>query len=265
MPKLETGYGSVSYAVQEPLAPWLETPETILFHHGVGARRQCWAGWMPTLIDRYRIVAFDLPGHGASPTAHGLLNMETMAAAVLNLADAVGAERFHLVGESVGGTVALQVAVGHGHRLTSLTVSNGAHLGASIQSLENWRGLIEGPNGMPAWSDMMMKQRFYPDALSTQQSDWYRRQQAEADGATILALAEALVGTDLGEAVRTIHTPTLLLHPDSSPFIPVPVMADLQARIPNARLQVFAHARHGLPFSHAGRCAATLREFLDSV
>jgi pimeloyl-ACP methyl ester carboxylesterase len=55
----------------------------------------------------------------------------------------------------------------------------------------------------------------------------------------------------------------LLLHGDSSPFIPVSVMADLKSRLPDARLQVFAHARHGLPFSHAKECARVLRGFLE--
>jgi pimeloyl-ACP methyl ester carboxylesterase len=59
--------------------------------------------------------------------------------------------------------------------------------------------------------------------------------------------------------------PVLLMHGDSSPFIPVPVMTDLKARLKEARLQVFAHARHGLPFSHGRQCAATLRAFLAEV
>lgn len=265
MPMLETDDGAVSYALREPTSPWLGEAETILFHHGVGACGPCWGGWMPALLERYRLLTFDLPGHGASPVASGPLSMDRLAATVLALADAAGCERFHLVGESIGGTVALKVAVEHGPRLRSLTISNGAHLGASIENLENWRGLIDGPGGMASWSAMMMERRFHADALSAAQRDWYQRQQATADGATVLALAEALVGTDLGEAARGVDVPTLLLHPDSSPFIPVPAMADLHARLPRARLQIFAHARHGLPFSHAAACASVLRDFLDGL
>ena len=59
-----------------------------------------------------------------------------------------------------------------------------------------------------------------------------------------------------------LKPPLLLLHPDASPFIPVPVMADFHARVPGARLHVIGHAKHGLPFSHAGLCSALLRDFL---
>ena len=265
MPNLETRCGTIAYTLHQPMLPWVEAPETVLFHHGVGARQQCWGGWLPVLNDRYRVLTFDMPGHGASPPAGAAFGLADLADTVFALAETADAERFHLVGESVGGTVALQFAATHGERLLSLTVSNGAHLGASIESLENWRGLIEGPGGMPAWSEMMMHQRFFPGALTTEQQAWYQRQQSEADGSTVLALAEALVGTDLGAAVRDIAVPTLLLHPDSSPFIPVPVMADLYGRLPTAQLRIFPRARHGLPFSHAGQCAAAMLEFLNSL
>jgi pimeloyl-ACP methyl ester carboxylesterase len=73
-----------------------------------------------------------------------------------------------------------------------------------------------------------------------------------------------LVGTDLTDRLSGIACPTLLLHPDGSPFIPVPVMAALHRLLPDARLEVIGRARHGLPFSHDVRCAALLRSFLDS-
>ena len=62
-----------------------------------------------------------------------------------------------------------------------------------------------------------------------------------------------------------VTCPVLLLHlhPDSSPFIPVETMAGLKRALPDARLQVFAHARHGLPFSHAAECAAAVAGFID--
>ena len=60
-----------------------------------------------------------------------------------------------------------------------------------------------------------------------------------------------------------MKVPTLLLHPDSSPFIPVPIMADLHALIPGAQLRIFPYAKHGLPFSHADECSQALRAFLD--
>ena len=71
--------------------------------------------------------------------------------------------------------------------------------------------------------------------------------------------------TDLRAKLPAVTCPVLLLHGDTSPFIPVSVMVAMHAALPDSRLQVFAHARHGLPFSHARQCAESLKEFLESV
>ncbi|MDA1098751.1 MAG: alpha/beta hydrolase [Proteobacteria bacterium] len=266
MPQLDTGAHRLHYEIVDLTAPWVEAPETIIFHHGVGANWRCWLGWAAALQDNYRLVAFDLPGHGQSQPGDGAITIDAMVGDVIALADALNGtgncEKFHLVGESVGGTVALRTAIEHPDRLLSLTVSNGAHVGGSIRNLDFWHALIEG-EGMPAWSDRMMSHRFFEGALTAPVWAWYRAQQASADPATVLALLKTLVGTDLSRQLPALGLPTLLMHPDSSPFIPVPIMADLHALLPNARLRVFPHAKHGLPFSHAGECSTTLRMFLN--
>jgi pimeloyl-ACP methyl ester carboxylesterase len=171
-------------------------------------------------------------------------------------------QRFHLVGESIGGTVALAAALARPQRIATLTVSNGAHLGASIQRAEAWqRQLDEG--GVKAWSDAFLRDRFHDDALSADQRAWFAAQQEKWPRESILNALRVLIGTDLSARLKDIAQPTLLLHPDGSPFIPVPVMADLHRLLPDAELNVIGHSRHGLPYSHATVCASLLRAFLD--
>ena len=93
---------------------------------------------------------------------------------------------------------------------------------------------------------------------------WFAEQQEKWPRESILNALGVLIGTDLSSRLKDIRCPTLLLHPDGSPFIPVPVMAELHRLLPNAELNVIGHARHGLPYSHAKRCASLLRTFLDS-
>ncbi len=268
MAELDTGAHRLHYEIIDLTAPWIEAPETILFHHGVGAQWRCWLNWAPALQDQYRLVMFDLPGHGQSQPGDDTITIDAMVADTIALADAADCAKFHLVGESVGGTVALQTAIGHPDRLLSLTVSNGAHVGGGIQNLDFWHDMINGKEeggGMGAWSDRMMSHRFFPGALPPETDAWYRSQQASADPATVLALMATLVGTDLSAQLSQVALPTLLMHPDSSPFIPVPTMADLYAQLPNAQMRIFPHAKHGLPFSHGAECSQTLRSFLDGL
>ena len=117
---------------------------------------------------------------------------------------------------------------------------------------------------MKAWSDAFLHDRFHDDALSPERRAWFASQQEKWPRASILNALSVLIGTDLSSQLKDIRCPTLLLHPDGSPFIPVPVMAELHRLLPHAELNVIGHSRHGLPYSHAALCASLLRTFLDS-
>ncbi len=167
------------------------------------------------------------------------------------------------MGESIGGTVALAAVLARPERIASLTVSNGAHLGASIQRVEAWRRQLD-TGGAKAWSDAFMTDRFHDDALSPERRAWFAAQQEKWPRCSILNALGVLVGTDLTSRLREIRCPTLLLHPDGSPFIPVSIVAELHRRLPDAELNVIGRSRHGLPYSHAHQCAMLLRDFLGS-
>jgi pimeloyl-ACP methyl ester carboxylesterase len=264
MPTLSVPDCELHYEVIDLTPPWLAAPETILFHHGLGATSGSWSGWLPALVDAFRVITFDMRGHGRSshPQAGAPLSFERLVGDLLAVADAVSVQRFHLVGESIGGTVALQAAIDHPARLRTLTISNGAHIGGSINNLGDWQQRIDG-GGMVGWSEHMMHCRFFDGAIPPHMWEWYGREQARASSDVVLRAARMLAGADLSGRLGGVKLPVLLMHGDSSPFIPVPVMADLKSRLADARLQVFAHARHGLPFSHARECSRMLRAFLD--
>lgn len=260
-----TKQGSLHYDVVDQTAPWRATGEAILFHHGIGSCAEIWRGWWPPLIEQYRLVAFDMRGCGRShiPTADFAWSLDLLVDDLFAVADAAGVERFHLVGESMGGTIALAAALAKPQRIATLTVSNGAHVGASIEGVKVWRRQLD-EGGSRAWSDAFMPNRFHDDALSPRERAWFATQQAQWHRDSILNALSVLLGTDLSGRMKDIRCPALLLHPDGSPFVPVHVMADLHRLLPDARLNVIGHARHGLPFSHASQCASLLRTFLDS-
>jgi len=264
MPSLISSGCELHYQMHDLTPPWLEDKHTVIFHHGLGATSGTWAGWFPALADRLRIVTFDMRGHGRSahPAPDAPLSLDLLASDLMRIADEVRAPRFHLVGESIGGTIALLAALDHPDRIRTLTISNGAHVGGSIRAIDDWKQIMDS-RGMPGWSQHMMRGRFFDDAINADMRRWYEREQAEVSSDFVFRAVRLLAEADLSARLSELRVPVLLLHGDSSPFIPVAVMADLKARLPEACLQVFAHAKHGLPFSHARECSQLLRTFLE--
>jgi pimeloyl-ACP methyl ester carboxylesterase len=255
---------SLDYELIDIAAPWMTPGETVVLHHGVGASRELWAAWLPALVDRYRVLRFDMRGHGASTWAEGApsLTLDTLTDDLFAVMDAAGVEQAHLVGESIGGTIALNAALRVPERIHTLTVSNGAHLGASIQAVQDWRAIIE-TRGMAGWSAHLMPRRFFEDGVPSAVAHWFETLQASAHPEAVFQMLAALVGADTTDQLPGLRPPLMLLHPDSSPFIPLPVICDFMARVPAARLHVIGRARHGMPLSHARTCAALLRDFLS--
>lgn len=98
---------------------------------------------------------------------------------------------------------------------------------------------------MAAWAEMMMPLRLDRARVPEAKYRWFERVQREASADAVLDLADLLIGTDLTGELGLIRTPTLLLAPAQSPFVPLPVMEEMHARIPGSELQVFTDARHG--------------------
>ena len=264
MAYVQTAQGALHYEVVEHTAPWQVQGLPVLFHHGIGSSSLLWRGWYPALVDRFPLAIFDMRGCGRShiPDAGFDWSLDLMIEDLFAVADAAGLKRFHLVGESIGGTVALAATIARPDRIATLTVSNGAHLGATIGRVHAWQKQLDA-GGPAGWSKAFMPDRFHADALSRERWEWFEAQQAQWPRNSILEALGVLIGADLTPRLGEIGCPTLLLHPDGSPFIPVPVMAELHRLLPNAELNVIGPARHGLPFSHASQCAALLRAFLD--
>ena len=264
MSTIETGSGALYYDVCDVVPAWIEQPQTIIFHHGIAANTHIWVNWLPVLATRYRLVRFDMRGFGRSvqPRSDYRWSFDALVDDLLKVADAAGAERFHLVGESIGGTVALACALAAPQRLLSLTLSNAAARGGLVGNVKGWRETI-AQEGQAGWARLLMESRFYPGALDPALHAWYLRVHETCSLDAVLGLADLLLGADLTPRLREIGVPALLLSPQASPFIPLEVMASMRAAIPAAELQVFAHSRHGLPLSHGRACAEVLAAFLS--
>ncbi len=108
--------------------------DVILLVHGYGGDRNSWLFLQEPLAAKYRVYALDLPGHGTSAKDVGDGSLGTLADAVTGVLDALGADRAHLVGHSMGGAVALAVAGRDPGRVASLTLIAPSGFGSGINA-----------------------------------------------------------------------------------------------------------------------------------
>ena len=265
MPFIETDDGArLRWLVDDLTPPWVAEPPTILLHHGIGSTAEIWWRWLPELATRWRIVRFDARGLGRSrlPPGGPVPTIGRMTADVMAVAAAAGVERFHLVGDSMGGTVALHAAAHRPDAVLSVMAISAAWRGGRIERAGEWARHIEA-HGMAGWSDLMMRERFGYGALEDDEEAWIRALQAAEDPAGVVAATAMLLASDIAADLPRIACPALLVYPDDSPFIRLSTLPDLQACWPGIEPEVIPSARHSIASSHALALSRRLGAFLD--
>src|SRR5262245_56906260 len=94
----------------------------VLFIHGFGADRSTWTFTLRTIANGARVVAVDLPGHGRSSTDVGSGEIPFLADVILAFMDAAGLAGPHIVGHSLGGAIALDLATREPVRVSGLSL-----------------------------------------------------------------------------------------------------------------------------------------------
>ena len=179
----------------------------VVFHHGVGARLEIFDAWMPIIAARHPVARFDMRGFGRSvvpPQAHEW-TMDELIADLLEVSEtAFGTGPVHVMGESIGGTIALAAGLGHPARFTSVAMSNAAIKGGHIGYAPGWRAELARV-GIEGWSKRLMEMRFVPGAVPEEAIAWFGEVQAKSHPHVVVGLGELLIGTDLTSELRHLQ------------------------------------------------------------
>ena len=124
-----------------PLNVRLEGPEgapMLMLSHALGGSVDLWRETAPLLAERFRVVRYDARGHGASGAPEGDYSVEIMARDALSILAAIGAQKVHFVGLSMGGMVGMWLAAHASTRIDRLVLANTtAHIPAA-EMLNGW-------------------------------------------------------------------------------------------------------------------------------
>jgi 2-hydroxy-6-oxonona-2,4-dienedioate hydrolase len=125
-------------------------PETLVLMHGTGGHLEAYARNIAAFARHYRVIAFDLPGHGYSTLTERDLEFDAYVTHLLGLLDTLGIKRAHLNGESLGGAVAVKFAAVHPNRVGKLVLNTPGGLPARPEVLDRLRTLSQQAANEPS-------------------------------------------------------------------------------------------------------------------
>ncbi len=228
-------------------------PPLVLIH-GAGGRYDHWPPGVRRL-DAAAVYAPDLPGHGRSGGV-ARENIGAYAADVLALADALGLSRFVAAGHSMGGAVALQLALDAPGRIAGLAlIASGARLRVAPDLL----GGLDG--GAGAAIDFIITHSLGPD-VDTSIRQLARRQLHAVDPATLRADYAACDAFDVRDRLGEIAAPALVACGTADRMTPLSFGEHLAMRLPAAELRIFEGAGHMLPAERPDALARALGGWL---
>lgn len=240
-----------------------ELARTAVLVHGWCGSGSGWRPLMDALPDGYRAFAPDLRGTGASDRPADGYTIEQYAADVFALLVARDLHGIDLIGSSMGGAIALSLALDHPDRLRSLTLISPVPA----------EGL---PHGGPDSADVRLAARTQRDAARWMSAAYHARpvsteaveQGAEAlmsvsDGHYWQSL-EAMERFDVSGRLGQLAVPTLIMGGDSDRVISLEALVRMRRAIPNCGLQVFWRVGHSPRAEAPEHFRAVLFEFLDS-
>lgn len=230
----------------------------VVLIHGAGGRGAVWTRQLAALADVGRLLALDLPGHGATG-GPGRPSVGDYAAWVLGFLDAAGVERAVLGGHSMGGAIAQTLALAHPERVAGLIlVGTGARLRVLPRILELFRDdPLNGPDfvGSLSYSPTTPRERV-----------------VEADRALretppLVTLGDYLACDrfDVMGEIGAIHAPTLVVVGRDDRLTPPKYAAHLATTIPGARLVEVEGAGHFAQLEQPDAVNAALRAYLLSL
>lgn len=212
----------------------------------LGTSKAVWEPQLPSLTRHFRVLRFDLPGHGGSTSdvlpdpEPGRTTVGDLVSLVLALADHHGWDRFHYAGISLGGAVGAHLAAQHPDRVASLAlVCSSAHFGpaepwyerADLVRLKGTAPLLEtSPSrwfATAAFADTPFGRRLLGNL-------------ADADPVGYAACCDALADYDLRPELAAISSPTLVVGGTLDMATPLEHARELAEGIPHAVLKTIA-------------------------
>jgi 3-oxoadipate enol-lactonase len=217
----------------------------LVLSNSLGSTLDMWERQMAALTPHFRVIRYDLRGHGASPIPPGPYDIADLGADVLALLDTLGVDRAHIGGVSIGGQIGMWIAANAPDRVKRLVV---CCTSPRFEPPEAWaaRAATVLADGTAAIADAVVSRWFTP-TFATEFPGFVRRMRdmiANTPAEGYAACCGAVERTDLRPSLTSIEAPTLVIAGADDAAAPPEQAERIAGAVPGARLAVVERAAH---------------------
>jgi 3-oxoadipate enol-lactonase len=242
-----------------------EGPRALICIHGVGSYLEAWDGVAARLGDAFRLLRFDLRGHGRSSRVKGRYEIDDFVGDVLALADHVGFDQFDLAGFSLGGLIAQRLALTRPERLRKLvllatvagrTQDERERVAARLAALESGDRGSHYDASLSRWLTEGFQER-HPELVAQ-----LRQRNADNDPDCYAAAYRVLAQTDFGGLLDRISMPTLIATGEDDQGSNPRMANFMHQSIRQSQLAILPGLRHSILIEAPDAVASLMRGFL---
>jgi 2-hydroxymuconate-semialdehyde hydrolase/2-hydroxy-6-oxo-octa-2,4-dienoate hydrolase len=245
--------------------------EPVVMLHGSGPGVSAIANWqhnIGALAQRFRVLAPDIVGFGATQRPDDVVySLRTWTDQIWAFLDAHGIEKTAIVGNSLGGRIALQMATDCPDRITKMVLMGAPGVGMTLT--DGLAALRAYEPSHDAMRDLLRNYFAVDPAMITDELVAIRYEASIADGAyeayRAMFFDPRHTGSELGiteDEARAITTPALLVHGREDRVVPMQVSVTMLGLLPNADLHVFSACGHWTQIERAEEFSALVSDYL---
>jgi 3-oxoadipate enol-lactonase len=242
----------------------------IIFIHGFPFNKSIWKMQVKELKDNYRVISYDIRGHGNSDAGNGDFSIELFVKDLLSLMDALKIDKTMLCGLSMGGYIALKAIENHPERFDALILSDTHCIADTSEVKEKRMKAIESirKSGIEKYADESIKNLFAPESFTTREEEiavvrkMIVKTAKESLCKTLLALS---VRKETCSKLAEIKVPVLIMVGKEDKITPLAAAQLMHEKIKNSFLNIIEHAGHLSNLENPGDFNEHLKKFVASV
>ena len=247
-------------AVTEPMGP--DGAPLLLLGPSLGTSTILWDEVVPHLAETWRVAAWDLPGHGASPKAGAAFSVGELADGVADIAGRLGANRVAYAGVSLGGAVGLELMLRHPDLVAAASIICS---GAKILTAADWHDRAAHVRAQSTSSLVVPSAQrwFAPESLAKHPVITGRLLHAlqDADDESYALCCEALADYDVRDRLGDISAPVLAIWGRHDQVCPVSSADEIARGVRDGNVEEVPDAAHLAPAEDPELVTRLLRDF----